>query len=172
MARRFKRTVKKSPESDPQQYQVYRMENEAIGARRYLALTRANCEMAVRSLCKTYGMPQIDVWFQDLGRWAAEWRQGLDGKPNKIILGKKTTSRDLLTVAHEVAHNLHYHLVPTFDQQGHGPEFMACYMSVLDTMRFIPVAGMAAICDNYKIKYILPPKNGSIQGLQRLIKGK
>jgi hypothetical protein len=166
MAKPFDRPIKESPANDPQQYLLYRMENEAIGARQYLRLTTRQVKTYVTGLVRTYGMPKIELKFEDLGRWAAEWRE-----PNIIVFGRKTTSRDLLTAAHEVGHHLHGWLSAGLDQQAHGPEFMACYMSILDTSRFIPIAGMKAICRSYGLKFKDPTDDQDINTLKKIVRG-
>lgn len=164
MARPYKRPLKKSPKSDPQQYLVYRMENEAIGARSYMGLTQREAQRFARAVCREYRLPRVEIRFKDLGRWAAEW-----APPNIITLGKKKISRDLLTVAHELAHHLHETINPASAQESHGAEFMACYMHILDTCRMIPLVGMRAICDVYKINYLEPGK--TLKSLRRVVRG-
>lgn len=164
MGRRYKIPLKKSPKSDPQQRLVYRMENEAIGARSYMGLTQREAQRFARAVCREYRLPRVEIRFKDLGKWAAEW-----APPNIITLGTKKCSRDLLTVAHELAHHLHEAIVPNTTQEAHGAEFMACYMSVLDTCRMIPVIAMRAICETYKIRYLDPGK--SLTSLRRVVRG-
>lgn len=165
MARKFRRPIKKSPKSDPQRNLIYRMESEAIGGRQYLTLTKRKIVSLINSLSRNYRIPPCVIRFNDMTEWAADWRP-----PGIITFGKKSTSRDLLTALHEFAHHLHYVIEPADVHQGHGPEFMCCYMSVLDTIRFIPVEAMAAVCETYKIKYIAPKATDGIDQLARLIK--
>lgn len=166
MAKHFQFPIKRSPSTDSQQYLVYRMENEAIGARKYATLTRPAITRLIRSICREYQLPQVTVLFEDLGEWTAEWRP-----PSTIVFGKKMTSKGLLTVTHEMAHHLHYHVagVDSLGHEDHGPEFMACHMSILDTARIIPVVGMRAICDAYKIKYADPGVKNSLAALKRAV---
>lgn len=165
MARRFQRSVKKSPSSDPQQNLVYRMENEAIGARAYARLSRRNACKLLRSLCRNYGTLPVRVRFKDMGMWAAEWQA-----PNVISLSDhKGTALDLLTITHEFAHHLHAHMAPESLHQNHGPQFMACHMSVLDTIRYVPVDAMKVICDRYKVKYLDPGMRQSLARLRKLL---
>lgn len=167
MAVRYKRPIKKSPKNDPQQYLVYRMENEAIGARTYMTLRRSDLARFTRAVCREYKLPKVDLRYEDLGKWAAEWRS-----PNIIVLGTKTTSRDLLTIAHELAHHLHGVLAGDLHQQDHGSEFMGCYMSLLDTARMIPVVGMRAICEHYKIQYVDPGTSSNFAALRKAVRKK
>lgn len=164
MAAKFKRPIRRSPRSDPQQFRVYRMETEAIGARSYLRISRTQLEKFCRNVCRTYKMPQVVIRYKDLGRWAAEW-----ACPNILTFGRKTISCDLLTAAHELAHYLHFHIYPTNDQEPHGPQFMGCYMSILDTMRFIPVRAMRVVCDAYKVKYADPGTGSSYLKLTKAV---
>lgn len=154
------------PKTDPQQHRVYRMESEAIGSKRYADLPLKSLRRFARAVCRLYGMPQVEVQFADLGPWGGEWMH-----PNIIRLNRrKSGARDLLTLAHELAHHLHEHLVPDNLHQAHGPEFMGCYLSVLDATRMIPVVGMRAICDNYKIRYVDPGvRNNNIATLRKRV---
>ena len=169
MPRRFRYPVTRSPKSDPQQYRVYRMENEAIGARSYVKLDRDTVRSLVRSVCRNYGVPLAKVeWTSKLGRWAAEWDNG-----TIRLSTKKGTARDVLTITHELAHHLHHYLSDGTDgqHQSHGPEFMACHMSVLDTCRVIPVVGMRAICAAWKVRYTDPGTGSSLKKLQGIVRG-
>lgn len=164
MPKPFGYPLRKSPASDPQQFRLYRMENEAIGARQYLQLGDDELKRYVNGLVRAYRMPRVKVVFRDLGRWAAEWEE-----PNILTFGTKTTSRDLLTAAHEVAHHLHNWLIDGALQQNHGKEFLGCYMSILDTSRFIPVVGMRAICERYKLEYVDPGEGGDVAKLKKAV---
>jgi hypothetical protein len=166
MAKRFQYPIKRSPRYDPQQYRVYRMENEAIGARRYMHLTRRAVRQLADSICRNYRVPRVKLSWCDLGKWAAEWDNGV------IRLNtNKSSSQDLLTLTHELAHHIHFHLGGKHDlQEPHGPEFMACHMSVLDTVRMIPVVGMRAICKTWKVRYADPGTRSSLKRLCRITK--
>lgn len=167
MAQRFRYPIKRSPKSDPQQYRVYRMENEAIGARSYMKMTKAAIAALARSVCRNYRVPVVRLVWKDLGKWAAQWIEGA----NTIELNtKKGTSKDILTITHELAHHIHHHLAAGMDvnHEDHGPEFMACHISVLDTLRVVPVVGMRAICDVYKVKFHDPGTTSSLKKLTRI----
>jgi hypothetical protein len=167
MARRFRRPIKKSPKCDPQRNLLYRMESEQIGGRTYLVLTKRKIISLLKNLARTYHVEPCVVRFTDMTGCAAHWEA-----PNVITFGAKATSRDLLTALHEFAHHLHYLIEPSNDQAAHGPEFMCCYLSVLDSTRFIPIVAMTALCDKYKIKYIAPKDTDGMDQLTKLIKGK
>lgn len=168
MARKFRYAIKKSPKSDPQQYRVYRMENEAIGGRHYCQLQDLEIISLAKSVCEMYSVPQVKLEWVDLGKWAAEWDNGV------IRLNRhKPTARSVLTILHELAHHVHWTLggEGSNTHQIHGPEFMACYMSILDTARVIPVVGMRAICDAYKVRYTDPGTGSSLRKLRRVVAG-
>lgn len=150
MARKYQRPLPESPACDPQRSLVYRMENEAIGATRYASMTKAAIGRLIRSLCRSYRTLPVALKFAALGMSAgAEWES-----PNIITLNTDMRiSRDLLTVTHEFAHHLHDSVCPEAEHEAHGPEFMCCHMSVLDTVRYIPTVGMKAICESYGIRY-------------------
>lgn len=151
---------------DPQQFILYRVEREEIGCRDYARLTLEKAKQISRSVCRTYGMPQAKLRRRVMGRWAAEWDDGT------IWLNpKKGTASDLLTLLHELAHHLHYHLWDGFaKQEDHGPEFMACYMSIMDTVRLIPYDAMGLICRRRGLRYFSP--GPSLKSLRRAVRQK
>lgn len=166
MPARFQYPVKRSPKSDPQQYRLYRMENEAIGARGYHTLTRPLIHALARSVCKNYRVPMVALKWKNLKRTVAQWIS-----PGVIELStKKLIANDMLTVTHELAHHVHHWLSKGADktQQNHGPEFMAVHMSILDTCRVIPVVGMRAICATWKISFYDPGTGCSLDRLRRI----
>jgi hypothetical protein len=160
MPQRYRMPIKRSPKSDPQQYRVYRMENEAIGSCRYAKLTRVDARTLARKVCRSYGVPQAKlVWVDNLGQWAAEWDNGT------IKLNSQT---------HELSHHIHWHLGGdgTEKHEPHGPEFMACHMSVLDTCRIIPIVGMREICKKWKIRFADPGDSNTLTTLQEIALGR
>lgn len=169
MPKPYARPTARESAADPQRFRLYRMENEQIGARNYLELSRKNLGSYVRSMARAYRVPMPKLAFKNLGPWAAEYQN-----PNLMTFGYKRTSRDLLTAAHEFAHHLHYWLTHGGSeiQEDHGPEFMSCYMSILDTSRFIPVEGMRAICDKHGIRYIDFKGWNDVDKLQKAIYGR
>lgn len=166
MARKFRLALRKSPAGDPQQYLVYRMENEAIGSRHYAKLTQKGIRQLARSVCRTYGIAQVRIRFGDLGRrWAAEWSE-----PGVITFNRrKPMARDLITVTHELAHHLHHYMAADATQEAHGAEFMACHMSILDTVRAIPVSAMRVVCEQYGVRYADPGERNSLKALRRAV---
>lgn len=143
------------------------MENEAIGGRHYCQLSDLEIVARVESVCTMYGIRKAKLVWADLGRWAAEWDNGI------IRLNRgKVTARSILTVLHELGHHLHACLGgdQASKHENHGPEFVACYMSILDTSRIIPVVGMRAICDAYKIRYKDPGTTNSLIKLQSVVR--
>ena len=143
------------------------MEGESISAKNYVALPKKSIVRFAKSICKIYGIPQVEIHFRNLGQWTAEWME-----PNIITLGRKNNSKGIVTIAHELAHHLH-NSIAGMDKghQDHGPEYMACYMSILDTSRIIPVVGMRAICDSYKSKDADPGTKNSLSALRRAVLG-
>lgn len=158
--------VARAPRTDPQRNRLYRLELECLGARGYVTLTQSRIRQFARSICRQYGVPQVPVTFDDLGVWGGEWC------PDKgiTISRRKSNSRDLITIAHELAHHVHDHFEPADQLQApHGPQFMACYMSILDTARIIPVRAMKVICDQYRVRYHDPGERNSLSALQRAV---
>lgn len=176
MPTKYRYPVKRSPKSDPQQYRVYRMENEAIGARQYQRLPREEIRKLATAVCRNYRVPVAELIWGDLGKWAAEWNPpGATQRAGWIVLNtKKDTARDLLTITHELAHHLHFWLADdgAVDQEAHGPQFMACHISILDTCRMIPVVGMRAICDAWKVRYADPGTSNSLKVLRGIVSTK
>lgn len=153
--------------TDPQQFRFYRMEREEIGARDYARMTFKACGKVARSVCRAYSIPQATLKKRVMGTWAAEY----DYVDESITLNpKKGTATDLLTILHELAHHVHYHMGGSKyeDHANHGKEFVACYISVLDTVRLIPSDAMAVICKRRRIAYI--PPGPSIRSLKRAIR--
>lgn len=170
MPARFDLPLKRSPKSDPQQYRLYRMENEAIGGRTYHRLTDAMQRALASGICRNYRVPNVAIIRKDLGKWAAMW-----SPPRTIEFNtRKGTARDLVTLTHELAHHVHHWLSDgaAENQESHGPEFMACHMSILDTVRVIPVVGMRAICEAWGVRYIDPGTRQSLARLQRICQGR
>jgi hypothetical protein len=163
---RYRYPIKRSPKSDPQQYRVYRMENEAIGARKYMSMDPKTTVQLARSVCRHYRVPVVKLEWVNLGKWAAEW----EGRVIRLST-KKKTSRDILTFTHELAHHVHYWLSEgaSEEQQSHGPEFMGCHMSVLDTCRVIPVVGMRAVCEAWNVRFMDPGTHNSLKTLKRIV---
>ena len=170
MPAKFDLPLKRSPKSDPQQYRLYRMENEAIGGRTYHRLTDAMQRTLATGVCRNYRVPNVVIVRRDLGKWAAMW-----SLPRTIEFNiRKGTARDLVTLTHELAHHVHHWLSDgaSDNQESHGPEFMACHMSILDTVRVIPVVGMRAICESWGVRYIDPGTRQSLARLQRICQGR
>lgn len=168
MGRRFKQPLRRGPKTDPQQYRVYRMESEAIGCGGYVKLSQKTIRKFARVICRKYGVPQVRLKFSDLGVWAAEWSE-----PNLITMNpNKHGSLDLIVIAHELAHHVHNIVSMGLDQESHGPEFLCCYMSVLDTGRIIPIEGMRAIFSKYRLRFVDPGTSGSLKTLVRRVRRK
>lgn len=167
MPAKFRMPVAKSSKKDPQQYLLYRMERECFDGICRAQLTLAQIQTFAKAVCRNYGVPGVNFRLKDIGRWTGMcWTDG-----NIDLNPKKNKSRTLITVAHELAHHLHNWLVPELiaKQQNHGPEFLACYMSLLDTSRIVPLAGTRAIMQSYKLRYIDPGDGCSLSMLKQRI---
>lgn len=165
MPRRYRTPIRRSPKHDPQQYRVYRMENESLGARGYAKVTRAILRQFAKGTCHTFGIPQVALQFVDLGKWAGDYGDNLIR-----INPKKRGAQCLLVLAHELGHHVHESLAPGNDHEVHGPQFMAAYMAVLDNARVLPVVGMRAICDHYGIRYNDPGTRNSFRALLKAVR--
>ena len=145
------------------------MESEALGARNYQSMSRKNILRLVNGVCRTYQISRVTVAYKDLGKWAAEWRA-----PATITLStRKRTSMDFITITHELAHHLHDSFGAATDKhEPHGAQFMACHMSILDTVRAIPVYAMKTVCRRYRIKYKDPGTRNHLGDLQRAVVGR
>lgn len=166
MKKRLPKYCKQSPAKDPQQYLVYFMEGDALGALRDKSIMkRKDIRALIRSVCRKYKMPQAKVYFKPIKTWTASWDE-----PHDLTFNTKAAlSHGLLTVLHELAHLLHYHIQPEDIHEGHGAEFMACYMSILDVTRAVPIVGMRAICDLYGVRYADPGTKNSLRDLKRAV---
>lgn len=156
--------------ADPQQFRLYRMEREEIGARDYTRLTFKKAKQICRSVCRAYGIVQARVVRRNIVTYAAQWTNNNGESTGTIELCRKGTALDLITVLHELAHHIHYHHAgrAVLKHQDHGPEFMAAYISILDTVRLIPRDAMATICDRRKLAYYLP--GPSVRTLRRVLR--
>jgi hypothetical protein len=183
MPRPYAYACKKSPKSDPQQHQVYRMESEALGARNYQSMSRANIVRLVNGVCRVYKISRPTVRYKDLGKWAAQWisptYQEERGRTRLIfpavieLSTRKRTSMDFITITHELAHHLHASFGAATDKHaGHGAEFMACHISILDTVRAIPVYAMRTVCRQYRIKFRDPGTRNNLGDLLRAVVGR
>lgn len=158
--------LRKGSLADPQQFRVYRMESEAIGARAYMRLDDEMIRHLSGGICKSYGMPQVEIVWEPIS-FAADYQRG------RIRLSSvKGTSRNAITIVHECAHHLHEFLSGeerADQQQPHGPAFMGCYMHILDTVRIIPVYAMRLVCERYRVKFVEPGEKGKIAVLKRAV---
>jgi len=168
MGSRYRRKVKRSPKSDPQQYRLYRMESENLGCCGMVSMKLPQLRKMARAICRRFGMRRTKVSFKHLNGWAAMWYE-----PNFIHLDpKKNGARGPMVLAHEMAHQLHYEIAGEMNQQGHGAEFLGCYMAILDAMRMIPVDAMKALAERYKLRYVDPGMKGRLRQLVEQIRGK
>jgi hypothetical protein len=123
------------------------------------------CKAIARSVCRIYGVPQARLYRRPLGKWAAMWYEG------DILLNRdKSTSTDLNTILHELSHHLHWHLSGSNynKHEDHGPQFMACYMSIMDTVRVLPRDAFAVICERRGLRY--NPPGPSVISLRKVIR--
>lgn len=165
-ARRMPKYVKRSPKKDPQKHLVYFMEADSLGALHHHAkMTRAGIRKFAKSVCGIYQVPQVAVQFKQLDSSAAHWQE-----PCTLIFNPKQMpwSQSLLIVIHELAHHVHYSLAPE-GQQDHGPEWMCCYMDILDAVRVLPYEGMRAVCDKYGVKYADRGNSERLSALKRAV---
>ncbi len=167
MPKPFARAVRRSPLCDPQRFRVYRMESESIGARNYMRMSRADIARFARAVCRAYRIRPVKIRYRDLGRWGAQCVE-----PNILEFGNKAYSRDLITVAHELAHHLHNCIAGDAPQAAHGPEFMGCYLSLFDTARIIPISAMRRVCALHNVAYVDPGDQNAFSSLVRAVTGK
>ncbi len=157
--------------SDPQQYRVYALEREFQGPT-HQQLTKKEIRELCDTVCSRYGVPRVRLKYRDLKGWAATCRPcGL------IEVGVKRSSRTVLTLLHELSHHVHNCLVgerawKRNGDAGHGKEFMACEMHILDRCYLIPFVAMKALCRARKIKFCDPGNSGTLASLKRAIRAK
>lgn len=168
MVAKFRMPIRRSPKNDPQQYLLYRMEQECFGGMWRGKMTLKAIRSLADSVCKNYGVSKVKISFKDLGNWAGQCLSNskIEINPNK------RAALSIICILHELAHHIHNQLVPydiLIQQESHGAEFMACYMSVLDTTRIVPLAGMRAILKNYDLFYIDPGDDNSLTVLKEQI---
>lgn len=168
MVAKFQMPIKRSPKTDPQQYRLYRMEQECFGGMWRGKMTLKAIRALASAVCRNYRIAPVKINFKDLGGWAGQcWLHAeIDINPNK------RAALSVLCIAHELAHHIHNQLVPhelLVTQEPHGPEFLACYMSVLDTIRIIPLTATRAIFKSYKLRFTDPGESNNLATLQRRI---
>lgn len=168
MVAKFRMPVKRSPKKDPQQYLLYRMEQECFGGMWRGKMGLKAMRTLADSVCNNYGIDKVKISFKDLGAWS-----GQCASDSKIVINpNKRAALSLICILHELAHHLHNQLVPyevMVKQQAHGPEFLACYMSLLDTTRIVPLPGMRAVLKEYDLFYIDPGDDCDVIELSRRI---
>jgi len=132
------RTVK----SDPQARRVYVMERRGLWGHldhtAPLGLLRTTAARA----CRLHGVPPVSVTVRRMrgcGGWYEHDRINLD----------PDCGRNLLMLAHELAHHVTYHKHP--HAQDHGPAFVRWYAHFLDAWRLVPIEGMRALCRDYGV---------------------
>ncbi len=163
---RYRRPVRQSPPDDPQQYLLYRMEDESLRARGYAVLKKCEIAEYLRPLCRVFRVPAVEVKFKDIGPWTGEYAPGV------IRLNPKRAGYcDMLVALHEFAHHVHESLAPDNTHEAHGPQYLAAYMGVLDQARVIPVVAMKALCDSYRLRYN-DPGSGSLKALKRAVRAR
>lgn len=168
MKKRLPRYCKQSRKKDPQQNLVYFMEGDALGSLQGRAkMTREDIREMAKQMCKNYQIPPVGIRFKPLEAVTAHWME-----PGIIELNSSSShARGILILLHELAHHLHFHFCPCNDHQDHGPQFMACYMHILDSARTIPFEGMKAICDSYGVKYADLGTKNSLTALKKAVRG-
>lgn len=169
MPKKFPNYVYQSPKKDPQQNLVYYLEGNGLqGIRDMPFVSQKAAKNLAFELCKNYDVSPVKVRFVELEGRLAEYDSSLPVPC--ISMNKNEKSIGLLILLHEFAHHLHFEICAGLEQQDHGPEYMACYMSVLDCARVIPISGMAAILDEYGVKYCHPGKKNSLSTLRRVVR--
>lgn len=92
-------------------------------------------------MCQLQGVPQVTVSVRVLrcGGWYEHDQIFLDS----------SCGRNMLMLAHELAHHITFHKHP--HAQEHGPAFVRWYAHILDAWRLVPVEGLVALCRDYGV---------------------
>lgn len=120
---------------------VYVMERRELSGHQWHTYPRKRLYRAIRKICRLYNVPRVRL------RYAALPHCGeyLDG----IVWLERKAGRNLLILAHELAHHIVAHRHPR--AQDHGPRWLRYYIEILDILRLIPLEGMLALCRKYNL---------------------
>jgi len=129
---------------DPQAERVYRMESEELSGHCRSVCDDATLKRFLRQGCAIYEVPvpQLVEGGRKLGGWYDSITCSIGLNPD--------CGRNLLTLAHELAH--HVVTVKWPRAQDHGATFVRVYAELLDLMRLVPIAGMRQICRRYGVR--------------------
>lgn len=128
------------------------MERCELRGHDYHVLKRKYLLFAARRICRTYSVPHVRLAFADLPNCGSY----LPG----VITLDRASGRNLLNLAHELAHHVVAYRHP--HAQDHGPRWMRYYAEVADILRIVPLAGMLALCRKYNLG-VAPPLNLTAQ---------
>lgn len=132
MGRRDIKRRLRSPKSDPQRTQVYRMEREIEGNAVGHSSSQSGLDKLSRSVCRYYKVPAVEIWLYNepkskLFGWATD---------EEIHLNEGFHGANAPVLIHELAH---YVIFKRFDvYEDHGPEWVAVYMHLMHKYRLLP----------------------------------
>lgn len=142
----------RSPKKDPQQYRVYKWENDLSnwgGAHAKPTAIRA----MVRRCCRLYRVPMPHVAVVSKNRRAGKLLHSVSD-PNNYTITIRPRHREIWTPIHEAAHTITDHLFGLHTgTQNHGREFLGIYMALLIRLKVLPRTALVAYAKSLRLKY-------------------
>jgi hypothetical protein len=136
--------------ADPNKQAVYRMEKrEFAGVWLHVKQPMKYLQRRANAVCRLYEVPTVRLRVGRVEGGCAEY-DSVD-RLIRIDDRHKVTARNLLTVAHELAHHIVWERHGN-RAQDHGPMFVLVYGQVLSSLRLCPFAGWRAACKRHGVK--------------------
>lgn len=136
--------------ADPNKAAVYRMEKrEFAGVWLHVKQPMKYLQRRANAVCRMYQVPPVQLRSRKVVAGCAEYLA--DAREIALDPNARVTSRNLFTVAHELAH----HVVWTRHgnrAQDHGPMFVLVYGQILSSLRCCPMPGWRAACRRHGVK--------------------
>jgi hypothetical protein len=130
---------------DPQAKRVYEMEWTCLEGHVNTNTPLHMLRKVARNLCKEHGVPYVRIFVRSFDHEC----DAMYTEPGIIKLDP-TRGKNLLTLAHELAH--HICSIKNPRAQPHGATWVKIYAGLLSELRLVPIAGMKAICKAHKVR--------------------
>ena len=152
----IQRTFKHTP-SDPQRSRLYKMEREFVGASVYHSVSRKNLQLVADHVCAYYRItpikivvyrdPSSRIFGESIAYSNDDWETSYG---HVIRLNRGFHGANVPTLLHELAH---YICDATYkNHRGHGSQFAAIYMHLLDKYRILPAVAFRALAKKWGVK--------------------
>lgn len=162
--------MRRSPKSDPQREQLYRMEKRGLPGLSRCQFTRKDHATLTRELCRAFDIDQPQIALTPATNFAGLYVPGDEGEARIYLSTKYASGRSPMTLVHELAHHVVYRADPDEHLAPHGQEFVGIYGDMLSMAGLIPWSGWRSLCESYKVRCVDTDAIRTTQGLQRLVK--